>query len=73
MPATYDDYEGDFRVDLWEENKGYSLDLDQDCSQPLDESGLYMLSPGISRNSEDNFLDQYSRLFGNLSSYTKIG
>jgi len=36
MVAHYDDYNEDFRVDLWEEGKGFILHLDHEYDHVLD-------------------------------------
>ncbi len=72
MPADYDEYNGIFSINLWEPIGRYLIDLNQFFDQPVDENGFLPLFPSINKLEEDNFLDQYSNQFGNLSSLTKI-
>ena len=59
MIAHYDDYNEDFRVDLWEESKGFILHLDHECGYVLDPEQREALVPAISRYERDRFLDAY--------------
>jgi hypothetical protein len=58
MPAHYDDYNGDFEVELWAEGSGYTLVLTHEYDYELDERRREALVPGISRYTRDHFLDQ---------------
>ena len=71
MLATYEDYVGEFRVDLWEKNRGFELFLEHEPDYVLDRFRREALVPSISRNEGDSFLDQYCRLFGNLKHYVR--
>jgi hypothetical protein len=71
MPATYDDYEGDMEVHLWDSEKGFSLILTHEYDDPLDKLKRESLIPALSRHAGDDFLDQYYELFGPLSHYTR--
>src|SRR6266403_1645533 len=59
MVAHYDDYNEDFRVDLWEEGKGLMLHLDHEYDYVLDSEQREALEPAISRYERDRFLDAY--------------
>jgi hypothetical protein len=72
MPATYDDYDGDFLVDLWETGKGFRLSLDYEERYLLDQWERDALAPSLLRYEKDHFLDQYYTLFGKLKHFTKI-
>ncbi len=72
MPATYDCYFGDFKVNLWELGKGFELDLEYEKNYVLYQSQKEVLIPSIVRFEEDTFLDKYYKLFGNLNHFTKV-
>ena len=69
MIAHYDDYNEDFRVDLWEESKGFILHLDHEYGYVLDPEQREALVPAISRYERDRFLDAYYSLFGPLDHF----
>ena len=71
MPAVYKDYDGIFYVHLWTEGSGFELHLDNHWEELIGEKEKEALGVGISRYAEDEHLDQYSMLFGNLSSFKK--
>lgn len=71
MVAHYDDYNGIFGVELWEQGRGYILDLTHEYDYELDERRREALVPAISRYEQDRFLDQYSRLFGSLDHFVR--
>lgn len=73
MPALYDDYYGEFTVDLWEDNKGFKLDLQYEEQYDLDELKRDALVPALTRYEADNFLDQYYELFGHLKPFARKG
>ena len=64
MIAHYYDYNEDFRVDLWEEAKGFILHLDYEYNYVLDSQQREALEPAISRYERDHFLHAYYSLFG---------
>ena len=64
MIAHYDDYNGIFEVDLWEEGKGFILDLTHEYDYELDLERREALVPALSRYERDRFLDAYYSLFG---------
>jgi len=72
MPASYDDYYGEFRIDLWEEGKGFEFDVHHEGNYDLDKLKRESLIPAITRHEEDNYLDRYYELFGKLKHFTKI-
>jgi hypothetical protein len=49
MIAHYDEYNEDFRVDLWEESKGFILHLEHEYGYILDPEQREALVPAISR------------------------
>ena len=71
MIAHYDDYYEDFRVDLWEEGKGFTLHLDHEYDYVLDSQQREALVPSISRYERDRFLDAYYSLFGPLDHFVR--
>ena len=71
MTAYYDDYMGTFEVELWTKEKGFMLGLTHEHRYELDESNRESLVPAISRYEEDDFLDEYYKLFGPLQHFTK--
>jgi hypothetical protein len=71
MPARLRDYGSTIEVDLWRRGKGFSLHLTYEYAYPLDEKGRDSLVPAFSRREKDQFIDEHSRLFGNLRHYTK--
>lgn len=73
MIAHYDDYNEDFRVDLWEEGKGFILHLEHEYDYVLDSAGhREALVPAISRYEGDRFLDAYYSLFGPLDHFIRM-
>jgi hypothetical protein len=73
MPARYDDYYGEFTVDLWENNTGFELDLQYEEQYELDQLKRDALVPALTRHEADHFLDQYYPLFGHLKHFIRIG
>lgn len=71
MPAQYDEYSGEFDIQLWKPDKNFCLNLLEFFSESND-GNLEVLTPALTRNEEDHFLDLHYRLFGNLSSYRKV-
>lgn len=71
MIAHYDDYNEDFRVDLWEEGEGFILHLDHEYDYVLDSERREALEPAISRCERDRFLDAYYSLFGPLDYFVR--
>lgn len=49
MTAHYDEYEGEFQVELWGPGKGFTLHLVHEDDYELDECRREALVPGISR------------------------
>ena len=70
MVAHYDDYNGMFEVDLWEEGKGFILDLTHEYNYELDPE-REALVPALSRNERDHFLDVCYSLFGPLDHFVR--
>ena len=58
-------------VELWEEGKGFELDLTFEFGYMLDIQHRASLVPGISRFEEDDFLDEYYHYFEPLEHYLK--
>jgi len=71
MPVEYDEYYGDFRIQLWEKNKGFTLDLLYDPFLNSSDDGIEILAPSLSRYAKDEHLQKYYKLFGNLNYYKK--
>lgn len=71
MVAHYDDYNGMFEVDLWEEGKGFILDLTHEYNYELDPERREALVPALSRNERDHFLDACYSLFGPLDRFVR--
>jgi hypothetical protein len=55
MVAHYDDSNGMFEVDLWEEGKGFILDLTHEYDYALDPERREALVPALNRNERDIF------------------
>jgi len=71
MIAHYDDYNGTFEVDLWEEGRGFVLELTHECDHELDPKRREALVPALSRNERDHFLDACYSLFGPLDHFVR--
>jgi hypothetical protein len=71
MIAHYDDYNGIFGVDLWEEGKGFILDLSHENDYELDPERREALVPTLSRYERDRFLDECYSLFGPLDHFVR--
>ena len=71
MIAHYDNYNEDFRVDLWEEGKRFILHLDHECDYVLDREQREALVPSISRYERDHFLDAFYSLFGPMDHFVR--
>lgn len=66
MHGKLDFYKTSLEVELWDKGKGFYLCL---MSDPTNENEL---SPGISRNEEDTFLDFYYSLFMPLQRFMRV-
>jgi hypothetical protein len=53
-------------VDLWQEGKGFILDLTHEYDYELDPERREALVPALSRNERDHFLGACYSLFGSL-------
>ena len=62
---------GIFEVDLWQEGKGFSLDLTHEYDYELDPERREALVPALSRNEQDHFLDAWYALFGPLDHFVR--
>jgi hypothetical protein len=71
MIAHYDDYNGIFKVDLWEQGKGFILDLTHEYDYELDPERREALVPALSRSEWDRFLDEYYSVFGPLDHFVR--
>jgi hypothetical protein len=69
--AHYDEYNGIFEVDLWQEGKGFILDLTHEYDYELDLEGREALVPALSRYERDRFLDECYSLFGPLDHFVR--
>lgn len=73
MPARYYPEEGpELIVELWDEGKGFTLDLNYEGDYPLRETSIEALTVSLSRYTEDTFLDEYYRLLGPLEYFRRI-
>ena len=70
MFAHYDS-NGIFEVDLWQEGKGFILDLTHEYDYELDPERREALVPALSRNERDHFLDACYSLFGPLDHFVR--
>ena len=70
MVAHYDDYYGDFDVELWEKRR-FILHLSREYDYEWYPEQCEALEPSISRNTQDRFLDKYFSLFGLLESFIR--
>ena len=72
MIAKYNPQEGKgLEVDLWGTRRGFTLHLTFEAQYELDHDKQDALVPGLSRYTEDDFLDQYYYLFEPLKHYTR--
>jgi hypothetical protein len=71
MVAHYDHDNGMFGVDLWEEGKGFILDLTHEYNYELGTERREALVPALSRNERDHFLDASYSLFGPLDPFVR--
>ena len=71
MTAYYDDYNGILKVDLWEQSKGFILDLTHEYDYELDRERCEALVPALSRYERDRFLDECYSLFGPLDHFVR--
>jgi hypothetical protein len=71
MIAHYDDRNGTFEVHLWEESKGFILDLTHEYDYELDPERREALVPALSRYEQDRFLDDCYSLFGPLDHFVR--
>ena len=58
-------------VELWEDGKGFQLDLNFEPGYILDELQRDSIVPGLSRYEKDVFLDEYYHFFEPLKHYIK--
>ncbi len=72
MPSQYDEYEGFLDIYLWERDKGFEVNLIREEDYMLDYFKRESLIPAHCRREEDEFLEQYFDLFGQLEHYTRI-
>ncbi|HZA54238.1 MAG TPA: hypothetical protein VE616_08315 [Candidatus Udaeobacter sp.] len=72
MNAKYNPQEGaGLEVDLWGTRRGFTLHLSFEAQYELDQNKQDALVPGLSRYTEDDFLDQYYYLFEPLRHYIR--
>ncbi len=71
MVAELSEYELSLDVELWCQNKGFTLHLSYEYSYDLDKEHRNSLVPALSRYERDDFLDQYFSLFGHLRHYVR--
>jgi len=73
MVAELSDCESSLEVELWCQDKGFTLHLTYEQSYDLDNEQRNSLVPTLSRYECDDFLDQYFLLFGHLGHYIRSG
>ena len=73
MKAHLDFYGSSLEVELWKKGKGFQLVLLYDFMNFRDQESEYCLTPGLSRNADDNLTKQYNHLFEPLDYYRRIG
>ena len=71
MIAHYDNFNGIFEVDLWEEGKEFILDLTHEYDYELDPERREALVRALTRYERDRFLDEYYLLFGPLDHFVR--
>ncbi len=71
MEANFDDYDGDFEVDLWNKDKGFTLHLNYEHEYDLDESRREALVFSLSRFQKDEFLESFFPLFGPMNHFVR--
>jgi hypothetical protein len=72
MPARYYPADGPgLIVELWEEGKGFTLELCYEADYALRDGSIEALTVGLGRYEGDTFLDQYYRLLGPLQHFTR--
>jgi hypothetical protein len=58
-------------LELWEEGKGFILDLSHEYDYDLDPERHESLEPALSRYQQGHFLDEYYSLFGPLAHFVR--
>jgi hypothetical protein len=71
MPAVYDDYMGDFEIQLRNPDSGFCLNLSYLYSTRNHDYGEELLAPGLTCYEEDTRLEPFYALYGNLSYYER--
>ena len=71
MVAELSDCESSLEVELWSQDKGFTLHLTYEYSYDLDKEHRDSLVPALSRYESDDLLDQYFSLFGHLRHYVR--
>jgi len=71
LAARYDDHQDMLEVDLWDADKGFTLQLIHEIDYVLDITQRESLVPGISMSENGPHLDDYSRLFGPLEHFVR--
>jgi hypothetical protein len=71
ISAHSDDDSGIVEVDLWEEGKGFILDLTHEYDYELDLDRGEALVPTLSRYERDRFLDECYSIFGPLGHFVR--
>src|SRR6266542_5572711 len=72
MIAKYNPQQGaGLEVDLWGTRRDFTLHLTFEAQYELDHDKQDALVPGLSRYTDDDFLDQYYYLFEPLKHYTR--
>ena len=71
MPAHLDEYERTLVVQLWKKNREFTMHLTYEWKYQLDPEQRNALVPGISWWQDDDFLQQYYHIFGDLKHYVR--
>ena len=72
MPARYYPAHGpELIVELWEEGKGFALELCYEADYPLRDGSTEAPTVGLGRYERDTSLDQYYGLLGPLEHFTR--
>ncbi len=69
MSASYNEYDGEFDINLWETEKGFTLNLSYLDDYEFNNEQKETLIPSIIRNEKDDFLDIHYQLYGELKTF----
>ncbi len=69
MSASYNEYDGEFDINLWETGKGFTLNLNYLNDHEFNNEQKERLIPSIIRNEKDDFLYIHYQLYGDLKTF----